>query len=183
MFLFTDLQGQSISGTVKSANSNIIEGATITILNTNKSTITDKQGDFKIANILPGTYQLSISAMGFATKLIGTKVVANKAIELNITLTEQNRQLSEAVVTANKREEDIMKVATSITSLSAKKIEDNRIWGLGDLAALVPNYAYQELGVAYEQIQSIRGIQAFSENPAVSTYIDDVNNLDILANG
>jgi len=183
LFLFTDLQGQSISGTVKSANSNIIEGATITILNTNKSTITDKQGDFKIANILPGTYQLSVSAMGFATKLIGTKVVANKAIELNITLTEQNRQLSEAVVTANKREEDIMKVATSITSLSAKKIEDNRIWGLGDLAALVPNYAYQELGVAYEQIQSIRGIQAFSENPAVSTYIDDVNNLDILANG
>lgn len=87
------------------------------------------------------------------------------------------------VVTANKREEDILKVATAITSLSAKKIEDNRIWSLGDLAAIVPNYAYQELGVAYQQIQSIRGIQAFSENPAVATYVDDVNNLDILANG
>ncbi len=47
----------------------------------------------------------------------------------------------------------------------------------------MPNYAYQELGVTYQQIQSIRGIQAFSENAAVSTYIDDVNNLDIQANG
>jgi iron complex outermembrane receptor protein len=47
----------------------------------------------------------------------------------------------------------------------------------------VPNYNYQELGVSFQQIQAIRGIQVFSENPAVSTYIDDVNNIDILANG
>jgi iron complex outermembrane receptor protein len=51
------------------------------------------------------------------------------------------------------------------------------------LTALVPNYTYQELGVPFQQVQSIRGIQVFSENPAVATYIDDVNNLDILANG
>lgn len=54
---------------------------------------------------------------------------------------------------------------------------------LGDLTALVPNYNYQELGVPFQQVQSIRGIQVFSENPAVSTYIDDVNNIDILTNG
>src|SRR5690606_24478741 len=71
----------------------------------------------------------------------------------------------------------------SITSLSTKKIEDTRTWSLGGLTALVPNYNYQELGLASQQIQSIRGIQVFSENPAVATYIDDVNNLDILANG
>ncbi|WPQ60670.1 TonB-dependent receptor [Chitinophaga sancti] len=183
IFLFTNVQGQSIKGTVSAVNNNGIDGATITILNAGKSTSSDRAGDFKFAGILPGTYQLSVSAIGFATKIIGAKVVAGQVTELHITLTEQNRQLSEAVVTANKREEDIIKVATSITSLSAKKIEDNRVWGLGDLAAIVPNYAYQELGVAYQQIQSIRGIQAFSENPAVSTYIDDVNNLDILANG
>jgi iron complex outermembrane receptor protein len=91
--------------------------------------------------------------------------------------------LGEVVVTANKREEDIVKVSTSITSLSAKKIKDTRTWGLGGLTALVPNYIYQELGVPFQQVQSIRGIQVFSENPAVSTYIDDVNNIDILANG
>ncbi|MFT6816039.1 MAG: iron complex outermembrane receptor protein, partial [Sphingobacteriales bacterium] len=60
---------------------------------------------------------------------------------------------------------------------------DTRTWGLGGLTALVPNYIYQELGVPFQQVQSIRGIQVFSENPAVSTYIDDVNNIDILANG
>ena len=183
VFLSVNLQAQSISGTVKTGNSDAIPSATISILNTNKVVSSNDEGHFTIKNLYPGTYQLSVSSIGYATKLISAKVEAGKETELLITLTEQSRQLSESVVTANKREEDILNVATSITSLSAKKIEDNRIWGLGDLAALVPNYAYQELGVAYEQIQSIRGIQAFSENPAVSTYIDDVNNLDILANG
>jgi iron complex outermembrane receptor protein len=97
--------------------------------------------------------------------------------------TVRSNKLEEVIVTANKREENIIKVNTSITSLSSKKIEDTRTWGLSGLSALVPNYNYQELGVSFQQIQAIRGIQVFSENPAVSTYIDDVNNIDILANG
>ncbi len=76
-----------------------------------------------------------------------------------------------------------MRVPTSITSLSEKILTDTRTWGLSGLTALVPNYSYQQLGVSFQQIQSIRGVQVFSENPAVSTYIDDVNNIDILANG
>ena len=110
--------------------------------------------------------------------LSSTAVYSQTAID-----TTKTKQLEEVVVTANKREESIIKVNTSVTSLSSKKIEDTRTWGLSGLTALVPNYNYQELGVSFQQIQSIRGIQVFSENPAVSTYIDDVNNIDILANG
>ena len=110
--------------------------------------------------------------------LSSTAVYSQIAID-----TTKTKQLEEVVVTANKREESIIKVNTSVTSLSSKKLEDTRTWGLSGLTALVPNYNYQELGVSFQQIQSIRGIQVFSENPAVSTYIDDVNNIDILANG
>lgn len=177
------LAQSKIAGTVQTINKTGIESATINILNTDLTTIANKQGDFSFTNIEPGTYQLSVSSIGFATKIYEAKVIANKTTELSITLTEQNQQLGEVVVTANKREEDILKVPTSITSISAKKVEDTRTWGLGGLTALVPNYNYQELGLASQQIQSIRGIQVFSENPAISTYIDDVNNIDILANG
>nr|WP_315175432.1 TonB-dependent receptor [uncultured Flavobacterium sp.] len=118
------------------------------------------------------------------------KVVTSLLILLTATIASaqvndsiKGQKLEEVIVTANKREESIIKVNTSITSLSAKKLEDTRTWGLNGLSALVPNYNYQELGVSFQQIQAIRGIQVFSENPAISTYIDDVNNLDILANG
>jgi iron complex outermembrane receptor protein len=110
--------------------------------------------------------------------LTSTAVYSQTAID-----STKTKQLEEVLVTANKREESIIKVNTSVTSLSSKKLEDTRTWGLSGLTALVPNYNYQELGVSFQQIQSIRGIQVFSENPAVSTYIDDVNNIDILANG
>ena len=49
--------------------------------------------------------------------------------------TIKTKQLEEVIVTANKREENIIKVNTSITSLSAKKLEDTRTWGLGGLSA------------------------------------------------
>lgn len=117
-----------------------------------------------------------ISAIGIL--LTSTVVYSQTNID-----TTKTKQIEEVIVTANKREESIIKVNTSVTSLSSKKLEDTRTWGLSGLTALVPNYNYQELGVSFQQIQSIRGIQVFSENPAVSTYIDDVNNIDILANG
>jgi iron complex outermembrane receptor protein len=171
-----------ITGSVLTNNKSAIANATISVLNSTESTTTDKNGNFTIQ--LPnGNYTLAFSFVGYATQLKQITVMSNKAVEIKITLLEQNTQLSEVVVTANKREDNILKVPASITSLSAKKIEDTRTWGLGGLTALVPNYTYQELGVPFQQVQSIRGIQVFSENPAVATYIDDVNNLDILANG
>ena len=171
-----------IIGSVKSKNSTSLGNTTVGVLNSTQTTITDNNGDFKLS--LPsGNYTLTASKIGYATQIKQVLVKEGTTTYANFELEEQSKQLDEVVVTANKKEEDINKVATSITSLSAKQIESNRIVGLGDLASIVPNYSYQELGVAYEQIQSIRGIQAFSDNPEVSTYVDDVNNLDILGNG
>jgi iron complex outermembrane recepter protein len=153
----------------------------ISVLNSSRGTNTDREGNFSL-ELDKGTYQLFFSAVGYSSKSQEITIKEGKN-NLNIVLNVNTQTLGEVMVTANKREEDIIKVSTSITSLSAKKIEDTRTWALGGLTALVPNYTYQELGVPFQQVQSIRGIQVFSENPAVSTYIDDVNNIDILANG
>ena len=177
----TTLLGQTITGTIKSNSGDPISYATISILNTSKATAADQEGKFALP--LPiGKYKIQFTAVGFASKLQEIEV-AEENSPLEILLLESTDVLGEVVVTANKREEDLMRVASSISSLSDKKIEDTRPWGLGGLTALIPNYTYQELGVPFQQVQSIRGIQVFSENPAVSTYVDDVNSMDILANG
>jgi iron complex outermembrane receptor protein len=177
----TTLLGQTITGTIKSNSGDPISYATISILNTSKATAADQEGKF-VLTLAKGKYKIQFSAVGFASKLQEIEV-AEENSPLEILLLESTDVLGEVVVTANKREEDLMRVASSISSLSDKKIEDTRTWGLGGLTALIPNYTYQELGVPFQQVQSIRGIQVFSENPAVSTYVDDVNSMDILANG
>jgi iron complex outermembrane recepter protein len=180
-FLSHVLMSQTIKGTVKTQSGIAIPSASISVLNSSKGTVADKDGNFTL-DLGAGIAQISISAVGFATKI--AQIDANdKAASLDIVLDDNTATLGEVLVSANKKEEDILKVSTSITSLSAQKIEDMRTVSLANLTALVPNYLYQELGVGFQALQSIRGIQVFSENPAVATYIDDVNNLDILANG
>lgn len=93
------------------------------------------------------------------------------------------QKLEEVIVTANKSEQKNIEVPVAVTAISAKSVTNSRLVTISDLSGRVPNYLYQELGVGFQALQSIRGIQVFSENPAVSTYIDDVNLLDILAGG
>lgn len=172
---------QNIKGSIKSQLGEAVSFANISVLNNSNGTVADKEGFFSL-DLKKGTYQLKFSAVGYATTIQQIEV-ADQPQTINITLSDDTQTLGEVVVTANKREEDIVNVSASITSLSAKKIEDTQTWGLNGLTALVPNYNYQALGVPFQQIQAIRGVQIFSENPAVSTYVDDVNSLDILANG
>ncbi len=172
---------QNVQGKVSASTGEEIPFANIQVLNQVSGSIADAEGNFSM-NLRPGTYQFKVSAIGYATQ-VKEVTVAAEAQTIEIVLPDNSLTLSDVVISANKREEDIIQATTSITSLSGKRIEDTRTWGLGGLTALVPNYNYQELGVPFQQVQSIRGIQVFSENPAVSTYIDDVNNIDILANG
>lgn len=174
-FLFANMQAQSIKGKIKAPNGNAIEAATIRILNTDKTTIADKQGNFNFANINVGTYLLSISSVGFATQLKEVKIAANQTTELNITLKEQSSQLDEVLVTAEKVETNIQKTPIAITSLNAKQLEEYRVWTITDLTALAPSTFTVEHGNSTaSNFLNIRGAMGFSNDQAVATYVDGV---------
>ncbi|MFZ1524694.1 MAG: carboxypeptidase-like regulatory domain-containing protein, partial [Saprospiraceae bacterium] len=154
------IQAQTLSGKVTDTDGQPVAFANIYFLNSTLSAVADVNGQYQL-DVASGTFTLQCSAVGFASKIIELNLDGN-AQKLDISLSQSAETLSEVIVTANKREEIISKVATSVTSLSAKKLEDTRTWGLGGLTALVPNYTYQELGVPFQQVQSIRGIQVFS---------------------
>lgn len=168
----------SIEGRILDSNGEFISGAHIQLLNSAEATASREDGSFEIqTSTSSGTLQ--VSALGYATRAVHFV----EGGVLNIVLREAIFQLDDVVVSALKREQELTKIPLAVTSLNAKKIEDTRTWGLSGLSALVPNYLYQESGVPFQALQSIRGIQVFSENPAIATYVDDVNSLDILALG
>ncbi len=176
-----NLWAQILKGTVKNQAGEGISYATIALLNSPKGTVADKSGNYQLS-LPPGKYEISVSTVGYATQ-IQPITISDKNTELNFRLNPSTQDLGEVVVTADKTEQNLLNIPGAVSSLSAKKIEDARVWELANLTAIVPNYLYSELGVAFQQIQSIRGVQVFSENPAVATYIDDVNALDILGGG
>src|SRR5437867_1758385 len=60
----------AIGGVVTNPNKEVVPGATVTVKNTgtNKedTAVTDGQGRFRIVNLVPGTYSVTINATGFA---------------------------------------------------------------------------------------------------------------------
>ena len=171
---------QQFQGVIKTPVGEAVGFATIAVLNTNRGAVADDRGNFSLA-LSPGTYQLEIKAVGFATKI--EKISFPDQVGATIILTRGTEKLDEVVVTAQKSEENIIETPISVTSIDAAKIQDTRIWELANLTGLVPNYNYAQLGSGYQQLQSIRGVQVFSDDPAVATYIDGVNALDIASNG
>jgi hypothetical protein len=65
--------GASLSGTVSDASGAALAGAKITIENlatgVSRDTTTDKDGFYTAPNLLPGTYEIAVSALGFATQV------------------------------------------------------------------------------------------------------------------
>ncbi len=175
---FCVAQSFNISGTIKSLNNSSVSGANVSILNTNHGTSANSDGSFEILNIPSGNYTLRISAVGYATVLQKIKPINNENVTLNIELQSENKSLDEVVVTAQKTEEQAQRIPVAITTISSKQVQDYRLWNSKDISAIVPNL-YSGNSGDERNVTSIRGITSTSYDPAVSTYIDGVNQFSL----
>jgi len=79
----------TIQGTVLDPSGALVPQAQITITNTTGFSRTLKSGAtgaFEVPHLTPGSYSVSINAMGFTPALEGIKVVGNKVTKDNIKL-------------------------------------------------------------------------------------------------
>ena len=173
-------QNTNFSGTVTDKNSRPVSGVSVYILNTGLGTFTGSDGRFEFTSPLPlGRVSVQFSAIGYATAI---KEIASNAInnDFKISLSESSDVLNTVLVTAQKKDELLQNVPFSISSLSAKQVNDYRLWDSKELTAIVPNLYSADPGDK-RNVSSIRGITTTSYDPAVATYIDGVNqfNLDV----
>jgi iron complex outermembrane receptor protein len=169
--------GNNVSGTIVNSKDQPVVGATVSLLNTNYVTSSDKSGAYHFKNIPNGQYLLHVSSIGFAE--INKEVsVSGQNLTVNFSLTETANQLDEVVVTADKREEEVQKIPVSITPLTAKDVEDYKIWNLKDITAISPNLYSANPG-DNRNVTGIRGIATTSYDPAVTTYIDGVSQFSL----
>ncbi len=168
--------GQSefdLKGKITDENSSPLQSVSVHLLNSQYGAVTDKEGIFVIKNIPSGNYTLNVTRIGYAEINRRVNIPDNKT-EISIVLNPSYQQLSELTVTAQKREELAQQLPQSITTLSSKNVEDYNIKNMNDLTAISPNLYSGDPGDK-RSVTSIRGIVTTSYDPAVSTYIDGVN--------
>lgn len=166
-----------LTGSVKDNKNTTVQGVSISLLNTSHSTLTNRQGQFVLENVFPGTYTLSVSAIGFATQ--SQQVTVNNSTgDLLITLQPVTTQLDEVVVTAQKREELLQQLPISVTAISSRQVQEYRLWNIRELSGIAPTLYAADPGDK-RNVTSIRGITTTSYDPAVATYIDGVNQFNL----
>ncbi len=181
-FLFLDLFAQaqdrfSISGQVKSVKGNVVSNAILHILNTNNFITSDAKGNFSFRGLKIGDYEIEISADGYHP-VVKNINLRSDVKGISISLNELGEQLDEVLVTAQKRDENPQKLALSISVLNAKQVQDYKLWNTKDLTATMPNLFSASPG-DNRNVTSIRGIATTSYDPAVTTYIDGVNQFSL----
>jgi iron complex outermembrane receptor protein len=109
---------------------------------------------------------------------VPTGAIAQEAT-LQRTSTDQGDALTEIVVTAQKREQDLQDVPISLTAVTQQSLEANRITSVVDLSSVVPNLAARpSAGGSQLPAFTMRGITSYGVVPGsdkeLSVYIDGV---------
>jgi len=132
-----------ISGKITDADTKEpLIGANIVVLNTNLGAATDIDGNYFILNITPGTYNVKVSYVGYASKTIQeVRVVANITYELNVELST-DFTLPDIVVEGKKFFEE--KATNTVKVIDSEQISRLPVRGVQNLASLQSGVVIQE---------------------------------------
>lgn len=180
LLTITQLKANHLKGVIKDSEGIPLQNIHVQILNSSMEAASDNQGNFSFS-VANGSYSLLVRSIGYADLLKTIEVKSDTTIIFQLATSIST--LDEVVVSASKKEVAIINIPGAVTSLSAEKIRDTKIWELGDLTGIIPNFQYAQLGVSYQHQMAFRGISVFSETPSVATYIDGVIALNVAGNG
>lgn len=149
----------SIKGIITEVNGMPLSGATVYIKALDKGTVTDFDGNYIIENIAPGTYDVSVSYIGYETSIQSVTVTAGSATTLNTSIKESDTVLNQVIITANKQPQKITDVPATVNVISARDIEEFSSFNIGELASRQKGVDFVRSGVLGTGI-NIRGFNS-----------------------
>jgi hypothetical protein len=177
--VYAQVVGATLSGTVKDASGSAVPNAGVSIANSatgiSRVVTSDAAGFYTAPNLLPGTYEVTVTAQGFATTVlsgitltVGSQQVLDPALRVG--------QVSQKIVVTT----EAMAVQLASSSISAV-VEAPTVVGLPlngrswtDLASLQPGVSGIETQVAFGD--SGRGNRGFGAQLSISGSRPQQNN-------
>ncbi|MES2139807.1 MAG: TonB-dependent receptor [Bacteroidota bacterium] len=95
-------QTGAVKGKVTTSDGKPAEFVNVGIIGTKMCTSTNKEGNYSIDNIQPGTYSLQVSLIGLEKVIQTLVVIADQTNVVDFSLIENSRQLQEVVVSVTK---------------------------------------------------------------------------------
>ncbi|MGY0040550.1 carboxypeptidase-like regulatory domain-containing protein [Pedobacter sp. NJ-S-72] len=99
----------TISGQVKDKKGETLPGAGIYLSGYTTATVTNQDGQFSLAKIKPGSYEVVVQMIGYLP-YSKSVVISDKSVNITITLAENTIQLNEVVIRADPDREKNLKL-------------------------------------------------------------------------
>ena len=135
---------QTIRGTIIDNEGQFpLIGATVSLSNTDKGSVTDVDGNFRLTQVPIGRYELVIAYLGYEEKVIPNLLVqSGKELILNVALQESVSELEEVVVRASQDKTESLNKLATVSSRQFTVEEAGRYAGSrGEPARMAQNYA------------------------------------------
>ncbi len=159
-------QELDITGEVKEITGAPISFANVVLEGSNKYAITDENGKFKITNIDAGTYNITISFIGFTS--FKKTIDLNENVKLSVTLREGAEALEGVTLFAESQEQRQSAKALTINSLDVKKLQ-NQALGVESVIKQSTGVVVRQSGGLGSQVNiNLNGLTG----QAVRTYYD-----------
>lgn len=130
----------AISGqVVDAATSNPLPGVNILLQNTFLGATTDPDGYFRIQNLKPGLYTLTVSMIGYRRETVADIPVAS-AIDMKVLVALKQDVISspQVIVTSSRKTQDILESPVSISVIGARQIAQRAATELIDILPSEP---------------------------------------------
>lgn len=167
-------EAKSIHGKVTTTEHHALEGATITIDNTNKHAITNSNGEFLISGLEFKTYNLSISYIGYIKKHITLTINKNENTDIPlIILEEDTNELTEVLVsgsifnkTPNAAKAGIkaLDLPQSAVVISQQTLENQQVNSISDILKNTNGVYIKGTTGGYQEEIAARGYSLGSNN-------------------
>ena len=165
-----------VRGSVYDSDYNLLPGATVTIDGTSKGVNTNEDGEYFITNLEPGRTRIRVSFIGYETHTADI-ILREGRNEKNVMLPTADIHLEPILVSAQKREQQLLDIPTAISSVSNQLMTKANITELSTLGEFVPGLYIREQG-ANRPTFAIRGLSSDevspSAQPRVSVFFNNV---------
>jgi len=113
-------QTSSVSGTVKDGNE-AVAGASVLLKGTKIGTTANERGYYELDKVIPGSYTLVISYLGYHTESRVITVKANQKLQVDVAVKKDQQQLNDVAISGKTKTQEIKESNFSVNAIDTKK--------------------------------------------------------------
>ena len=151
------LAQSSISGSIKDQSGETLPGVSILLKGTAKGDVSDFDGNYKISNIVDGTYKLVASYVGFDS-FTQEVIVSGNNVTVNIVMVENAESLDEIIITGVSNPKSKIETSISITTMRPETIKQSAPRTTAEIFRTIPGIRSESSGGEGNSNIAVRGV-------------------------